>query len=413
MNSRQNKKFLIIFFFAALIIRFFLAYVFLNNNAIESWEYDQIAENIVSGKGYSFYYFGAEYKSYSPPLYPIIVSGIYFLFGIKATPVILMQIALSILTCWIVYIIARRVAGGEAALIALGFCLFHPGLIIYSVKKIHAFNLDTLLFSLIILLSLRLKDNPTAKRFAFCGLVFGISALSRPSILPFVPIMILWLFFILRKPFFRKAVDSLLLVLLLILPLSIWAARNYGIHKRLVLTTTNDGEVFWRGNNANATGTSFVDSRTEVLEADKQLYDKLMGLKEIDKRDLFMGEAVKFIKGNPKQFFNLYLKKLYYFWWFSPVSGMFYPQEYLMVYKIFYSIIFVLALCGLISTLSERDKRMRGEIILLVLFILAIWLFQSLFYIEGRHRWALEPILLIFTAKGITYIYDRIKNAWI
>lgn len=42
--------------------------------------------------------------------------------------------------------------------------------------------------------------------------------------------------------------------------------------------------------------------------------------------------------------------------------------------------------------------------IFLFIAVLTISIMQSLFYIEGRHRLAIEPLLLIFSSAGFIYI---------
>lgn len=410
-DKRKNLKIIFVcLFLASLIIRIYLLYIFTVAKSVESWEYDQIARNIVEARGYSLNYLGSEYKSFAPPLYPLLIAGIYYLFGIQTAPVVITQIILSIMTCIIIYCVAGRILPEKSAIIAFCLCLFHPGLIIYSVKKIHALNLDNFLFALTVFLVFRIKDNPRVKQFILGGFGFGITVLSRPSILAFLPPALLWLFFTLKKPLRIKAFNSFVLLLAMAIPIFPWVMRNYAIHKKFILTTTNDAEVFWRGNNENASGTSFSDSKIYILESDRRLHEKVKGLKEIEKRDAFMNEAVKFVKNNPKKFLKLYLKKICYFWGFSPASGLLYPQAYLSVYKVFYYTMLLLGLYGLVCLFAKGNPEISKEIVLLVLFLLSISLFQSLFYIEGRHRWAIEPFLLIFSANGITEVFNKAKK---
>ena len=44
---------------------------------------------------------------------------------------------------------------------------------------------------------------------------------------------------------------------------------------------------------------------------------------------------------------------------------------------------------------------MSYNVLCILLMLLSISLAQSIFYVEGRHRWAVEPLILIFTAAGI------------
>jgi hypothetical protein len=45
--------------------------------------------------------------------------------------------------------------------------------------------------------------------------------------------------------------------------------------------------------------------------------------------------------------------------------------------------------------------------VLLVMLLLALSGLQSLYYVEGRHRWAVEPLLLAISGGGIAWIRER------
>ena len=93
-------------------------------------------------------------------------------------------------------------------------------------------------------------------------------------------------------------------------------------------------------------------------------------------------------------------------WWFSPMSGLLYPRYYLVLYKIFYSAMLVLACLGINSLLKKRVS-VRQEVYLLLFFLTFLSLFQALYYVEGRHRWSVEPILMIFSAAGILKLTNK------
>jgi len=112
-----------------------------------------------------------------------------------------------------------------------------------------------------------------------------------------------------------------------------------------------------------------------------------------------------FIRNNPLQFIKLYCKKIYYFWWFSPQSGTIYPKIYLGLYTYIYLIMGVFSAFGALAALLFRGKRTRDNAFLLVFIIMSICLTQSLFYVEGRHRWLIEPLLMVFVSYGITEMW--------
>lgn len=396
---------LVLFSFA---LRIFLANFFLNKGSIECWEYDDIARNIISGKGFTILHLGTEYKSFTTPLFILLLALIYKAFGLIMAPVILIQIALSILTCIIVFLIAKEVSDDRIAMVAFVLTLFHPALILYSVQKIHSLTLDAFMFSLVILFIMKLRENQSFKNMAFVGFLFGITALSRFSILDFLPFVFVWLFFILKGRFTNKILHMLVLFIFVILPVSGWTMRNYMVHGKFIPSATVDAEVFWRGNNANATGSSYQASGNPVLLADRALYLKVISLKELEQREAFRKEAMNFVRKNPDKFIDLFFKKLFYFWWRSPTTGMLYPSSYTIVYGYLYYIYAFFAILGFYKILIKKISVRTVNFVLLILFLFSISIFQSFFYVEGRHRWAVEPIFLIISAIGMISFSDSV-----
>jgi hypothetical protein len=50
-----------------------------------------------------------------------------------------------------------------------------------------------------------------------------------------------------------------------------------------------------------------------------------------------------------------------------------------------------------------------GVFALFLLFLASISVFQSLFYVDGRHRWGVEPVFLIIAAAGILSLSGKLK----
>ena len=92
------------------------------------------------------------------------------------------------------------------------------------------------------------------------------------------------------------------------------------------------------------------------------------------------------------------------------MSGLLYPHRYLLTYKVFYSFILFFALVGLTCSLAKKNKDMLANAYLLLFFLISISLFQALYYVEGRHRWGIEPILMIFSAVGIAAFVETIRR---
>lgn len=111
---------------------------------------------------------------------------------------------------------------------------------------------------------------------------------------------------------------------------------------------------------------------------------------------------MEFIEAHPAAFIRLVFQKFTNFWWFTDRSGLLYPPQWLELYKAYYVGVLLLAAVGLWRFTSRAGPSLamsRG--VLLALFLLAISALQSLYYVEGRHRWAVEPMILAISGGGI------------
>jgi len=405
----KNFKLYLLFFSIAFVLR--VVWIFITGSHIhpQTWEYEEAAVNLLNGRGFTFLHLGVPYFAPFPPLYTFFCAGVYFITKHSFLILELFQAAISAFICVIIFRIADSIFSRSAAILSAILAAFHPGIIIYT-AKLHPLVMDTFFISLTVLAFLKLRSDFSIKNQIAAGVISGLCMLTRSTIVLFLFFAIIWFFYQKAYPK-RKAIFGCFVVLfvsfLVILP---WTIRNYVIHRQLIFIQAPAGELFWRGNNINASGSSYkADGRTILESASPEFLKKLHGLDDMGQNKLFKKEAFNFIKIHPFKAVGLFIKKSYYFWWFSPQSGIEYPKAYLSIYKILYSGILLFAISGIIFSLSSKINNIRCGAWLIVLLFISISFAQSIFYVEGRHRWAIEPLLLIFTAHGLIEIKDKLK----
>lgn len=405
----QAKIFIVSFSFTILIW-----YLVAGLKPPLTWEYSGIAENIIKQHSFSFTHLGAKYLCFCPPLYAFIVALIYLLSNYNHLAVIFTQIFFFSFLCIVVFEIGRNIFNLKVGLIAVIGLMLHPGILFYVLRNEHTLILDAFMFSASALSILLLYDNPgSIKKTIICGVVLGLSFLSRGTALILAPVFVLWALFTFNLSIKKRLYASFFIVLISLAVILPWAIRNYNVTKKIILIGAATEETFWRGNNMNASGSSYdVNGRTILNDlADRDFLRKIYAEDEMGQKKIFEKEAICFIKNNPGKFINFFLKKFYYFWWFSPQAGIMYSILYKTVYKIYYSVALIFVFLGFYSIFkSKENKNFYNKIYLLIGMCIAISFFQSIFYVEMRHRWAIEPMLLIFAANGIIYIKDKIMT---
>ena len=378
----------------------------------ELFEYDGMARNLLAGRGLTFTHLGIVYHSFAPPVFSWIAAGSYGLTG-SIVPVMLLQIAAGGALAVVTAAIAERLFGQWSAGAAAGFLVaVHPGLIIYNATKAHPLSFDSLFFSLALLMFFRLYDRPTVARAVTLGLIAGLGTLSRSTMLIFLPIGAVWLLATTPRGSWRSAAGAIVVAgitaFVVILP---WSVRDSIVQHRNLFLISTTGEDFWDGNNPYATGHSYVDADHAVIHAlsPAEHADLMSQPDEIAQSRWFRNKAIEFIKANPAAAARLTFVKFFHFWWFAPQTGVLYPALWRQVYMAYY----VLAL-GLAAAGGWRLAHMGAPAIrltlLVVAFLLGLSALQSVYYVEARHRWAIEPMLLAISGGGVAALSGRRKG---
>jgi hypothetical protein len=120
---------------------------------------------------------------------------------------------------------------------------------------------------------------------------------------------------------------------------------------------------------------------------------------EAERIGIYRDAALDFIRQHPAQAAGLYVAKLKAFWWGSESTGILYPSGWVLAYDAWYVAVLALAASGCWRGL--RDPTSRPGVVLVLATLALISLSQAIFYVEGRHRLAIEPLLLVLSAGGL------------
>lgn len=394
---------------AAVVVRLAVAVVTGGLWSPELNEYDAIARNMLRGAGFSYSHIGVVYYSYAPPLYAWLSAGSYWLTG-SIAPVMALQVLAGGVLASVAAGIAHRLFGGWiAGAVAGTLVVFHPGLVVYSATRAHPLTFDALFFALALLQAFRLVERPTTRRAVTFGLIVGVGTLSRATIVIFLPIVGLGLLFVTPRPLWAAAIRSVVVAgLCATAAVAPWTIRNSLLHGRFVFLLTTDSDDFWRGNNPYATGHSYIDAGRIVLSAlpEAERRDLERQPNELAQREWFAARARAFIVENPGAFIRLTLSKFFYFWWFAPQTGVLYPRSWLRIYMAYYAGVVLLAAIGVWTLWHVRNQtKVLG--ILMGAFLIGLSGLQSLYYVEGRHRWAVESMILALSGGGMAALVER------
>jgi len=360
-------------------------------------EFEEIANNILAGKGFAVTYVGTTYRNYEEPLYVWITAGVYLLTDHSKAAMLLVQILFSVVLVCSVYFIAQDIFNQRTANLAGFLVAFHPSLVYFSVAKLEYTVFSAMLASLCILATLNFYKNRSMRYAFYLGLLFGFGILGRGAVVIFAVCSLLWLGA--KRILTKKTLFVIILTTFVImLP---WTIRNYIVYGKVMLLKTN-APGFWYGNNENSIGTGHGAGGVNLIDsASEDFKSKFIGKDETEQDRFLMEEGKKFVLNHPEKALGLFVKKIFYFWWFPPVICLNYPQVFFSLYRAYYIFIILFAIAGLIYAFADKGFNNKAKCSLLLMYFLFLTLLHAVYYVEGRHRWTIEPLILIFTAYGI------------
>jgi tetratricopeptide (TPR) repeat protein len=350
------------------------------------------------------------------PLYAYFLALIYKVFGHNYFIPRLIQHIIGSFSCILVYILAKKIFTRKIAILSAILASTYWILIYFEGELL----LDSLLVFFDLLLIILLLDasrNPGWKRWITCGLVLGLSAITRPNILIFVPVVWLWMILLFGKSRKSKVVLGYIIfftlgTLLIILPVTL---RNYLVGKDFVLIASQGGVNFYIGNNQHADGMS----ATFFYQADWQSRDfeylaqVAMGreLKPSEISNFYYRKGLEFILGQPAFASKLFIKKIYMFWNAFEVSN----NQNTYFFKRYSSLIQILPigfwLIGPLSLLGiGLSFGFKKRTFLPVLFLFCYMISVILFFITDRYRLPLVPILIIFASYAVFWPIEKIQR---
>ncbi len=349
-----------------------------------------------------------------PPLYSIVLAGLYALAGRGHLQPGLFH---SLLDCAAILMpahIGRRLlpAGRTAGLLAgLTFALY-PYLVFQSLTLIDTSLFICLLHAFLLsLILLREGARPTRRTWLLAGLggvMLGLSLLTRPVVAPLALLAALW--FLLRLSLWQTILRLLpvALVSLLLLP---WVARNFALYTAFVPVTTNAGSNLWQGNNAETVATLRAGYDAQWIIG-PQLEEQL----DAPARDAALSAlALDWLRANPALVPELWWVKLLTHWSIdvtplrNPVGDELPPDDPVLAYstplfdqlgrqvhRLYRGGLLLLALAGL--ALTRQHWR---ETSLLWLVQLSMTLVYVVYHPSTRYRAPTDPLLFLFSASAL------------
>lgn len=351
---------------------------------------------------------GSDLDVFRAPFYPMVLGGLYTLFGPSPFVPAIFHTLLGIGSVLFLFGIGDRVFGRATALTAAMFAVFYyPFAYFEGELLVTTFFIFLSLFGLFLLI---LAPRARSVTWLAAGLVMGAAAITRPTVLAFYPLILLWFLFHHRSrgvPLF-----FLLIAGLAALPIAV-AARNRVLHGDFQVASQG-GINLYIGNNPTADGkTATVPGWGDASYETPEYEDNVsLAARRIAERDLneslrpgrvsryWVGKAVEWMRVEPRAALSLLLTKAYYLLNNHEIPNNSFVRErvkeyapLLLCFSIPAGILIALGTAGLLLPGGRRDGR---ELLALFLGVQAAIL--VLFFVCSRFRVPIMPLWILFAA---------------
>lgn len=387
------------------------------------WEAGRIARALVTGYGYADPFAGhSGPTSWVPPVYPLLLAGIFKIFGIYTAASAWVALAVScVFSAAIapaIYEIAARCfgiqqRGRSIALWSAWIWAVYPAALQYAVRWLWDMSITACLFSWVLVIALRArgigeeprdgKIRQTTALWAAFGLLWGVIALSNATLLLFLPVCGIWMLLgagkgrvLITLP---KAVLAGLLFLACIAP---WMARNWSVFHAFIPMRGNFGAELYSSLLEGNNGFSWGPTVPVYDHAPEYLRYKALGEHAYVMQHGAL--ANEYIRTHRPTFYKLAVKRMYFFWFGIPHTDNPIVQEGFRIFS--YAFASLAGLMGLALTVRRRIPASG-------LFLWAFALIPLTYYFviaEARFRHPLEPLITILGVFLFQSATRRAKN---
>ena len=354
-------------------------------------EMGRIARALATGYGFSDPFRGhTGPTAWVGPLFPLLLGGVFKLFGVftplSAWVILTLDSLFSALTALAIWEIAALCFDQKVAQWSAWIWALYPAAMQYAVRWVWDTSLTTFLFSWVFVVALRMRYGATPARWALLGVLWGLTALSNPALLIFLPACGLWILAG-TLDWKRQAGGVLLAAVLFTACLGPWTWRNWEVFHHFVPARGNFGAELYLGNGPGATGLLMEHDHPIQAPSQLRLYTRLG---EIPYSKMRGEQAMAVIHSNPMLFVGNTLKRVFFFW-----AGVPHPSSKTEWVEYARSLNFIFgSVCGLLGLALALHRKVPAA----WLFAWAFLLLPLVYYAVAAHarfRHPLEPLIVV------------------
>jgi 4-amino-4-deoxy-L-arabinose transferase-like glycosyltransferase len=371
-------------------------------------ETGNIAYSLAAGHGFSSpYWQETGPTAWLTPVYPVLVAGVFRVFGIH-TPhsffaIVFLNILFSTATCVPLFYLGKRVGGLGVASGAAWLWAIFPNAVIIPYEWVWDTSLAALLLATILWATIELAETQSARNWCGYGLLWGFALMTNPSLGSLLPVLLGWTAYRAWKQGNLQLSRPLLACGIAVLCCVPWTVRNYLAFQRFIPLRSNFPFELWLGNNEQFDEQSQVVPAADPERAEIRSYIH-MG------ETAFMQDkwkkAIAFIRTHPKLEMILYERRFVATWTGleKPIEGFRDAESPLVRLVLITNILAAIGgFCGIVLLSLRHD---------LYAFPLAAGpiVYPVIYYVTHtslRYRHPIDAVMLLLAAIAVAAVVQK------
>jgi 4-amino-4-deoxy-L-arabinose transferase-like glycosyltransferase len=373
------------------------------------FESGNIAYSLARGHG-----FGSPFRldtgptAWMTPVYPLLIAGIFRVFGINTfhsyIAASFLNILFSTLTCVPIFFAGKRIAGLRVAAGAAWLWAVFPNAILIPYQSIWEACLAALLAATILWATLAVENSRRLRDWCGLGILWGVALMTNATLALLLPFLLGWLAYRAR----RRGQDWLggpalaaCVIVLFCLP---WTVRNYVVFHSFVPLRSVLGLQLWLGNNEHAQDIWLGSHHPIYDSVERAAY---VGMGEIAYMQEKRKQAIQFMVSHPRREAHLILHRLIALWTGGtpyPVTDFLKNQSLWFRFVLLFNILAAIgALVGIVVLVQRRSPYLLPTAVYPIVFPWAYYLTLAL----PRYRLPIDPVVLLLTALALDGLLKR------
>lgn len=360
-----------------------------------------VARSLASGHGFSSPFSPTTGPTaLVPPLFPYLLAQVFRIFGVytakSALAILSLDSLFSALTCIPIYLSLKYIAGERPAQLAGWLWAIYPFAIYFSGTQVWDYALTSFLFATCFCFVQRLHLQERVSVWFGFGILYGVTALSNPSVLSIFPFLLLTALWKVKRVGGRWLLHGIVTVIAITLVVGPWAVRNDRVMHAASPVRDGFWLEFWAGNSGDTFTSNPAWAHPASNPVEMQKFETEGEVAYLaHKRTI----AMNFVRHHPLFFAGVSLRRTVRFWTgFWSFRPNYLQSEPLDVPNVFFcTSITILMLRGIWRWWKEDRNYATPYLILLIVFPLPYYLTHS----SMDYRQPIEPQIVALVAIGI------------